>query len=123
MLPDSTPHAAAVHYSHIGSPLVFYFSTDNTSRKCQGLLNGETVKAAVVIGFSEEEWATMQMEGKVNLVTDNQELLKAQQTHYDKHPNSAKYKDEPETVFLVFTPTWWRYTDYNTDPETLISSE
>lgn len=123
LLPDSTPHAAALHFSHSDNPLTLYFSTENTSRKTRGLLNGETVKGAVVVGFSEDEWTTFQMDGDVKAITDKTELEKIHKIHYAKHPNSEKYKDDPATIFLAFTPTWWRYSDYNTDPMTILSSE
>lgn len=123
LLPDGQPHAAALHYSHKEAPLSVYFSTENTSRKAQGLLKGEATKAAVVIGFSEEEWITLQMDGEVEAILDNNELVGAQALHYAKHPSSAKYKDDPATIFLKFTPRWWRYTDYNTDPATILSSD
>ena len=119
MLPDGTPHAAALHYSHNEEPIEIYFSTENTSRKCKGLLKGETVKASVVVGFSEEEWVTLQMDGDVTAITDKDELEKVYKIHYPKHPNSEKYKDDPATIFLKFTPAWWRYTDYNTNPLTI----
>ncbi len=123
LLPDNSPHAAAVHYSHSENPLTLYFSTDNSSRKCTALLKGETVKGAVVIGFSEEEWLTLQMNGEVTAILNKDELAKVHKIHYAKNPNAEKYKDDPATIFLKFTPTWWRYTDYNTVPETVISSE
>jgi len=123
MLPGGTPHAAALHYSHTDEPLELHFSTENTSRKCNGLLKGEIVKGSVVVGFSEEEWITFQMDGEVSAITDKDELGKVQKIHYPKHPNSEKYKDDPATIFLKFTPAWWRYTDYNTDPLMIISSE
>lgn len=122
LLPDGSPHAAAIHYSHSENPFVFYFSTENTSRKCEGLLKGEVVKGAVVVGLSEEEWITLQMNGVVQGVFDKKELENVHRVHYGKHPNSEKYKDEPATIFLKFTPTWWRYTDYNSDPAMILHS-
>jgi len=122
MLPDGSLHAAALHYSHRDDPLELYFSTENTSRKTQGLLGGEITKAAVVVGFSEEEWLTLQMDGEVRAVLDASELATVQEVHYGKHPGSAKYKDDPATIFLAFTPHWWRYTDYNTELMTILSS-
>jgi general stress protein 26 len=123
MLPDGTPHAAALHFSHQNGPLEFYFSTESTSRKCKGLLKGEIVKGSVVVGFSEKEWITLQMDGEVVSIEDKDELAKVHKIHYLKHPTSEKYKDEPETIFLKFIPKWYRYTDYNTEPLTLLSSE
>lgn len=123
LLKDGMPHAAALHYSHTTEPFEMYFSTENTSRKCEALLDGGTTKGAVVVGLSEEEWITLQMDGEVVAVTDAEELKKVQDIHYAKHPSSAKYKDDPATIFLKFMPTWWRYSDYNTKPMTVLSSE
>jgi len=122
LLKDSTPHGAALHYSHKDSPLTLYFSTERTSRKCQGLLDGESAKAAVVIGHDEKEWLTLQMEGDIKIVPKD-ELEEAQSVHYKKMPSSEAWKNDPATVLLAFTPTWWRFTDLNTDPYTIISSE
>lgn len=122
LLTDGSPHASALHYSHINNPLTLYFSTENTSRKCSGLLQGEPAKSSVVIGFSEEEWITLQMDGEVKAILDETTRNEIQKIHYKKHPTAKKYKDAPETIFLAFTPLWWRYTDYNSDPLTILSS-
>lgn len=112
LLKDSSPHAAALHYSHKDGPLEIYISTENNSRKCEALLDGKSGKAAFVIGFSEAEFVTLQIDGDVRLVMDKKELVKIHKIHYKKHPDSEKWKNDPATVFLVFTPTWWRYTEY-----------
>ena len=122
LLPDGSPHAAAVHFSHQAEPLELYISTQKTSRKCQALQGGGLAKASMVVGFSEEEWITLQMDGEVAAITDPAQLEAAQAIHYTKHPNSAQYKNDPETMFLRFTPNWWRYSDFNTKPMTVIGS-
>lgn len=111
-LNDGSPHAAALHYSHQNEDLEIYISTENNSRKCEAILNGDTVKGSFVIGFGEEEFVTFQSDGNVRIVKDTKELEKIHKIHYKKHPSSEKWKDDPATVFLVFTPTWWRYTEY-----------
>src|SRR3989304_6372676 len=103
LLKDGTPHGAALHYSHKADPLELYFSTENTRKKCQTLRNGKPGKASVVIGFSEEEWITLQMDGEVTVIQDQEELAKVQSIHYPKHPNSEKFKNDPATIFLKFT--------------------
>lgn len=123
LLNNGSPHAAALHYSHNSHPLELYFSTENTSIKCQALLDGNSTKASFVVGFSEQEWVTLQMDGEVIAVKDREELKAAQSIHYLKHPDSEKYKDAPATIFLKFTPRWWRYTDYNTEPPTILSPD
>lgn len=112
LLEDRSPHAAALHYSHKDESLEIYISTENNSRKCEALLDGRFGRAAFVIGFSEVELVTLQMDGDVRIVTDKKELEEIHKVHYKKHPDSEKWKDDPATVFLVFTPTWWRYTEY-----------
>ena len=122
ILPDGTPHSAAVHYSHQNGPLKIFIQTTNTTEKVKGLLNGETGKASLVIGFSEQDWLTLQIRGDIKIVSELNQLQEIYKIHYAKHPDAEQYKNNPGTVFLEFTPTWWRFTDFNTDPETIISS-
>jgi len=113
---EGYPQVSVIHFSHVLDPLHFYISTENTTRKVKNIEVSE--KASLVIGFSESEWITVQMDGKLEIVKDD--LGEAWKIHYAKNPNSAKYKDLPETVFLKFTPTYLKFTDYNTDPLTLL---
>lgn len=123
LLKDGSPHGAAMHFSHNEDPLELYFSTEKTGIKCQALGNGNSVKASVVVGFSEEEWVSVQMDGEVSAILDDSELAKVHKIHYAKQPGSEKYKDEPETLFLKFVPRWWRYTEFKSSPWTILSSE
>ena len=112
LLNDGSPHISALHYSHNDKPLEVYIMTESTSKKCEALLSGKSVRASFVTGFSEEEWITLQMGGNVRIESDKKELAKIHKIHFAKHPEPEKYKDDPETAFLVFKPTWWRYTEY-----------
>lgn len=123
LLPDGFPHGAVLHYSCKNNPLTLFFSTENTSKKSEGLLDGKGKKASVVVGFSEEEWITLQMDGEVRAILDPKELKEVKEIHYAKHPDSKQYENDPATLFLSFTPNWWRFTDYNTDPPTIVDSE
>lgn len=123
LLKDGSPHASALHYSHRDEPLTLYFSIENTSKKCENLLDGKISRASAVVGFSEEEWITLQMDGEVKAILSEEELKRAKSTHYPKHPDSQQYEHDLETLFLAFTPSWWRYTDYNTDPPTIYCSQ
>ena len=113
---DDSPHGAAMHYSSQRKPLLLYFSADRTNKKADRLLKGKLTKASVVIGFSEEEWITLQLDGMLELVSDKKEIDGIKKIHYQKIPTSQEFENEPGTIFLKFTPSWWRYTDYNTDP-------
>ncbi len=116
---DGTSHSATVHFSHEENPLSLFIQTSNTSEKAKPFLKGETSKASMVIGFSEQEWLTLQMKGDMKIITDPEALEKAFKTHYKKHPEAEKRKG-PDTVILQFTPTWLRYTDFTTRPKTVI---
>ncbi len=112
LLKDGSPHAATVHYSHQNKPLTLYVSTRGNSRKCEALSDNNSIKAAFVIGFSEDDMLTLQMDGDVRKAT-SEELEAIYTLHYKKHPHAEQYKDKPETTFLIFTPTWWRFSDYS----------
>lgn len=118
-LPSGEIHSASVHISHAENPVRIFIQTSNSSLKAQSLLEGEAKNAAMVVGFSEEEWLTLQMHGTVRAVTGEKELEEVYKIHYKKHPDAEQYKG-PKTIFLEFTPTWWRYTDFNTEPPTII---
>ena len=122
VLLDGSPHVAIVHYSHTENPLKFFIQTSNKSVKFSPFVSGGTAKAAMVIGSSEKDWLTFQMRGNARAVTNPEELDSIYQIHYPKHPDAEKWKDDPETAFIGFTPTWWRFTDYNTTPETITES-
>ena len=123
VMPDGGSHSAAMHYSHQVNPLVIYVQTENTSKKCQGLLSGQSISASVAVGFDEQKMVTLQMDGHVQLVTDLSTLPKIHELHYAKHPHAAEYKSDPATVFLAFTPIWWRYTDFKQQLTQIISSD
>ncbi len=123
LLKDGSPHGATVHFSHQNNPAKFFFLTDRTYRKCEALLEGGLVRASFVIGFSEEEMKTLQLDGTVRIVSDGEELAALKKIHFQKIPTAKEHENDPDSVFLEFTPTWWRYTDYNTKPETKISSQ
>lgn len=118
-LSDGAPHGATVHFSYSENPFVFYIMTENTTLKAQTLLKNEIQKASLVIGFSEKVWITLQMRGNVKIVTDEKELEETGKVHFGKFPKSENYKS-PQTVFLKFKPHWYRFTDFNTEPETII---
>ena len=111
LLKEGSPHAAAMHYSHIPKPFEIYIQTENSSKKCESLLGGNSAKASVVVGFSEDEFKTLQLDGDIQILNKNK-LATVHKIHYEKHPEAKQWKDDPATIFLVFKPTWWRYTEY-----------
>jgi uncharacterized protein YhbP (UPF0306 family) len=122
IIADNTPHSATVHYSSQADPLKFYIQTSDKTTKAKPFFNGRIGNASIVIGQSEKDWVTFQMRGLVRMVTSPEELEKVYKIHYQKHPDAEQYKG-PHTVFLEFSPTWWRYTDFNTEPETIVENK
>lgn len=122
LLPDGTPHSSVMHYSFTQQPFELYLSTHKNSRKCQALMDGGS-KGSVVIGFSEEEYATFQLEGTVEMITGKSRIEHAREIYYKSNPQASEYKEDPEIVFLVFKPSWWRYANYKTQPATFLSSK
>jgi general stress protein 26 len=120
-LEDGAVHSATVHFSHQNDPFKFYIQTSSDTLKAQPFLNGQTGQGALVVGFSEEEWVTFQAHGTIRAILDQEELEKICKIHYQKLPDAEKRKG-PDTVFLEFTPTWWRYTDFKSKPKTVINS-
>lgn len=114
-------HAATVHYT-LTKAGHFYVQTNLDSRKCELLRSQSSVAASFVVGFSEDEWKTFQADGTVRLLTDPTERKQFVKTRLKQYPGTD-YSDDPEVAFLEFTPTWWRYSDLNTKPPTIIENQ
>lgn len=110
VLPDGTPHTAAMHFVYKNDAI--YFSTHAKSKKVEGLTSA---KASVTIGFSEQNWVTLQMNGSIEKTESVKDLI------LTKYPESAKYMDE-KIIFLKFTSSWWRFTDFTTQPPTIVEN-
>lgn len=114
-LADGAPHTAAMHFAHQDGSL--YLSTRSTSKKASGLVSGKA-KASITVGISEEEWVTLQMDGEVEKVEEQP----AKDIILAKYPEDAKHFDAT-AIFLKFTPTWWRYSDYKTQPPIFLENK
>lgn len=121
-LADGAPHSATVHYSELLEPVKLFIQTYPTVKAKAIQERGGRAKASIVVGTSEAEFVTLQMRGDIRIVTDAGELEEIFKIHYAKQPQAEKYKS-PSTIILEFTPTWWRYTDFNTSPETVVESK
>jgi general stress protein 26 len=122
VLKNGQPHSATIHYAYNKDTNSFYFLTAVDSRKMEDLVNPDWHNAALVIGFSEEEWLTMQLEGKVRWISDKQELEEAWKVYSGKFNGSEKEKGSTDSALLEFSPKWWRYTEVRPNPQLIISS-
>jgi general stress protein 26 len=118
-LADGSPHAAVVHYSQTVEPVKLFIQTYPTVKVEAIKAKGDNAKAAVTVGLNEADFVELQMRGDVRIVSDKDELEEIYKMHYAKQPQAEQYKSE-STIFLEFTPTWWRHTDFNTTPDTVI---
>lgn len=121
VIADGAPHAAVVHYSQTTDPVKLFIQTYPTVKVEAIKAKGASAKAAIAVGLDEGDFLELQMRGDVRIVTDPQDLEAIYKVHYAKLPFAEKYKSAT-TVFLEFTPTWWRYSDFNTEPETVSES-
>jgi general stress protein 26 len=109
-MPDGSPHAATVHFAHTADPLQFIFLTGRGYRKAEPLLSGPNIRASFVVGATEENKKTLQLDGIASLTSDD-DLIDA---YYAKFADKDRAKLTQEDIFFVFRPTWWRFTDYTT---------
>jgi hypothetical protein len=121
MLSSGMPHNAVVHYSLHQEPLRLLIQTYPTLKTEAIDRVGGSTNAAVVVGLSEEEFISLQMHGTIRILLEEAELSDAYAVHYQKFPEAEKHKSA-STIFLEFTPTWWRYSDFKVNPETIIAS-
>lgn len=108
-------YAGAMHFAVKTDPLVIYFSTHKTSKKATASF---PAIASLVVGFSETEWVTVQMQGTLEKVDESEEknILLA------KYPGDGK-RFNTESIFLKLMPTWWKYTDFKAVPINYIKSD
>lgn len=118
-LQDGSCHTSTMHFSFQEDPLTVFFQTENTSIKFKKL----PTKASVVVGFNEETMQTLQIDGDIQQVSDKSKLEDIHKIHYAKNPAAEQYKNDPGTVFLAFTPAWWRYSDYKAEPHVFIENK
>ena len=110
---DGAPHAATVHYAFSVDPFILYFETYNTYRKAEPILKNETTRATFVVGFDENNRRTFQADGIIRKVLSDEERIIYNKVYFERFPKKKeKAKGDPRFIFFSFTPTWWRYTNF-----------
>lgn len=122
-MPDGSPHAATVHFGHIENPLRFIILTDRTTRKCESIAKNGECRASFVLGQSETEMKALQMDGTLESTTD-EAVISAYLKKFPSNEDKEEKENDPDEIFLIFTPTWWRFTDWKTpEGQQIITSE
>ncbi len=112
---DGSPHGATVHFAHMDNPLAFFFETNREYRKAEPLFGREITRATFVIGSTESDMRTLQLDGVVQLLKP-EELETYDTVYFGKYPEERGKTYGGTPIFFKFTPTWWRFTDW-TRPE------
>jgi uncharacterized protein YhbP (UPF0306 family) len=108
-MPDGSPHAATVHYAYDAARNLFIFETYREYRKMEAFASTGTTRASLVIGSSESDMRTLQIDGTARLLNDSDEgVVLYMKTFPEKQ---GKYEAQ-KLVFFACTPTWWRFTDW-----------
>lgn len=113
--PDGRPQSALVGFSTLPGPRLV-FGTSPASRKFANLLRDPRVSFVVSRGEK-----TAQLEGTARVAVGSDDAA-CRAAHVAKNPRAKKYADDPVQKFLVIEPSWIRYTDYGTDPDTVVES-
>jgi uncharacterized protein YhbP (UPF0306 family) len=114
-LPNGSPHAATVHFANAENPFLFFFETSRETRKAEALLGSEVSRSSLVIGVDESNKKTLQLDGEVRIIKPEETEI-YDRTYVGKFSEKAQKLENPENIKFVFTPTWWRFSDF-TVPE------
>lgn len=119
---DGSPHGATIHFAHKENPFIFYFETNRQYRKVQPLFGKHNTRATVVIGTSQDTTKTFQMDGVLRLVEDS-EVGDYNKVYLGKFPEKLEKSQKPDFVRMIFSPTWWRYTNWDKNGKIILTSE
>lgn len=110
---DGSPESALVAFSETPDGSIV-FGTFCDSRKYANIV--ENPRISLVISGDDR---TLQLEGNARVASGEDEA-RCRSLHLAKNPGSAKYVRDPKQRFIVVVPAWSRYTDYGTDPDTVV---
>lgn len=119
---DGAPHAATVHFAHRDNPFVLYFETNRTYRKAQPLFGKKETRASVVVGSTESNMQTLQLDGIIRLITP-EEKETYESTYLGKFPEKKEKSQRPDFVRFLFVPSWWRFTDWTGREKKILTSD
>ncbi|MDN0075209.1 pyridoxamine 5'-phosphate oxidase family protein [Crenobacter sp. SG2303] len=112
--PLHTPEAALVGIA-VTPELELVFDASKNSRKYPNIRQNDQV--ALVIGWANE--TTVQYEGEV--WEPSAEMVgRYKDVYFAKFPNGRKRESWPDIAYLVVTPRWIRYSDFNHDPAQIV---
>ncbi|OGE86022.1 MAG: hypothetical protein A3J48_03245 [Candidatus Doudnabacteria bacterium RIFCSPHIGHO2_02_FULL_46_11] len=121
---DGSPHAATVHIANTENPLQFFFETYKDYRKSESLFGRDKSRASLVVGCNEQNRQTVQLDGEVRLLKNDEEKKLFEEVYLGKFPEKLEKSKDPKVVFFTFIPNWWRFTGWmKPEGKVVISSE
>jgi general stress protein 26 len=107
------PESSLVGFSNTENGDIVFRSLSN-SRKNQNIKENSNI--FVVIGFGQDSWATIQIEGIARLVIDPTEKAVLEDSHCQKIKAYEKFRDNEMNEYFVVEVSWLRYTNLSTSP-------
>lgn len=109
---EGTIHEATMWYYHSQEPLTFYFITSANSLKCTLLTTHAAHKAAVSVGGCYGTAMYVQFHGEAILQEPNS-IPNTIGKYNEKRGKDGVKAEGRDSICIVFTPQWGRYTDYS----------
>lgn len=109
---DGEPQSATVAFSESPDGTIV-FGTFDDSRKFANILRDPRVSLVV-----SDDDHTVQVQGVARL-TEGEDAARCRARHAAKNPSTEKFADDPRQRYFLVTPTWLRFTDYTTEPESI----
>ena len=114
---DGAPQAAIVGVA-IGDDFELVFDTLQTSRKARNLRRDPRI-ALVLGGWGLGEEQTVQYEGIADEPA-GAELERVRELYFSVYPDGRERLAWPGLIHVRVRPTWLRYSDFGTSPETIL---
>lgn len=120
LLPNNSVHSAPLVYWYDVPSGRVYMSTDKNSEKMSWRREGKAgTQASLVIGGQEGLPLLVQMRGLLEAVDARQVPVRVKQAYVEITGESGDPSNATNT-FIMFTPTWFRYSDWENDLTTQV---
>jgi hypothetical protein len=115
--PEGSPQAAVVGFV-VTDDFEIFFDTLDSTRKARNLR--ADVRAALVVGgFEADAQRTVQVDGTADLPT-GVELDELKQLYFERFIDGPQRQAWKGLIYVRVKPTWLRYSDFRTDPPTIV---
>jgi len=91
--------------------------------KAEALFGRKESRASFVVGCSEGDMKTLQLDGVAEILKPEEEEI-FYSVYFAKFPKKREKAKDPKNVFFKFTPKWWRFTDWTkSEGKTIFTSD